>query len=163
NLDLTGGSLTVGGPIVLDGTLTVRGALLVLDNSTVAGSGTLNNQGTVLALGTSAIPVALTTAAGSTLRVLGRSRQNAVLATGRGFRNKGVLELTSDSATASATLTVSGTLINAAGGTVNILAGAGGGRVLNASLDNRGTVTVQRTATLNTTAPSVNTGTVSVS
>jgi hypothetical protein len=121
----------------------------VLNNVSLAGSGTLANQGTLIVQGTSAVNVALTTAAGSTLRVLGGPGGDATLTVANGFANNGMVELTTAGSAAAATLTVgSGTLTNVPGAAINALAGAGGARNLRAVLDNQGAVSVDPGQTL---------------
>jgi RHS repeat-associated protein len=148
-LDLSAGSLTINAPSALNATLTVRGGgTLVLNHATLGGSGSLDNQGTVIVQGSSAIDLPFSAEAGSTLRVLGGPGGDATLTLTNGLTNNGLIELTSAGA-AAATLTVAGgTLINATGGTINILPGSGGSRALNAILDNRGTLTVAQATTL---------------
>ena len=67
----------------------------------------------------------------------------ALLTVTNGFTNNGAIELTDVVSSYGATLTVtSGTLSNPLGSTITALPGAGGGRTLNAQLDNQGTLTV---------------------
>src|SRR5262249_54589060 len=61
-----------------------------------------------------------------------------------------LIDLTCVNAATQARLDVtSGTLVNAAGGTIRSSAAAGGDRQLNAALDNQGTVTVEQTLSMN--------------
>jgi RHS repeat-associated protein/uncharacterized repeat protein (TIGR01451 family) len=91
---LSAGSLTIGGPSVLNATFTISGGTLFLINATLDGTGTLVNQGTVVAEGSSAIDVPLTTAVNSTLSVVG-TNSGTTLTVASGFTNNGLIELTS--------------------------------------------------------------------
>jgi hypothetical protein len=125
-ISLSAGSLSIGGPSVINATFTISGGTLFLIDATLDGSGTLVNQGTVVAQGSSGIYVPFTTAVNSTLEVLGSS-SGTTLTVANGFTNNGLIELTSTGAAAPATLTLTtGTLTNAAGANINCLAGAGG-------------------------------------
>ncbi|HMC11964.1 MAG TPA: hypothetical protein VKH44_11765, partial [Pirellulaceae bacterium] len=101
--------------------------------------------------------------AGSTLRVQAGSCFNSTLTVASGFTNQGLIELTNAGGCGTAaTLNVaSGTLTNAATGTISALAGDGGGRSLNAQLDNQGTINVGSGVTLpiNGTFSNFNAGT----
>ncbi len=102
------------------------------------------NQGLLVLNHTNGLNGALTTTAGSTLRVEGdASGYNAALNVATGFTNNGTIELTSINGVAGATLAVGeGTLINAAGATINSITGTGGSRTLTTALNNLGLVTV---------------------
>ena len=172
-------------------TLTLNGAsaihgngVLALANSTVAGTGTLANLGR-LNVDNSTINAALVNQgllvfrgvnnnlggsfgnqAGATLRVLGANNfGQAILNVANGFTNSGVIELTSVVEVQNATLNVnSGSLVNAAGGQINVLAGTGGPRTLGVQLDNRGTVTINQALTLDQgSADHLNNGTITLS
>ena len=145
-LNLTGGSTLAG-----SGTLTNQGTV-TLDDSTV--SGALDNQGMLVARGVSNLNGAVTTGAGTTLRVLGNNiGQNASLTAANGFTNNGTIELTSADSFRNATLVVtSGTLVNASGAAIQSLVGTDGGRTLTAELDNQGTVTINHPLTINKTS-----------
>jgi hypothetical protein len=84
------------------------------------------------------------------VRLLGRQGGgNSVLNVPNGFENLGVIELTSEFSSWSATLNVTaGALTNAAGGVIRVLEGAAGNRTLGFELDNRGTVEVERSVNL---------------
>ena len=170
-LNLTGSFTTANTVVSLNsstfaatGTLThAASGTLTLDDSTV--SGALDNQGTLVAQGVSNLNGAVTTGAGTMLRVLGNNiGQTASLTAANGFINNGTVELTSADANWSATLTVtSGTLVNASGAAIQSLVGASGSRILIAELDNQGTVTVNQPLTINRTSPAhTNTGTVNI-
>ena len=132
------------------------GQTLTLVGSTI--NMPVDNQGTIIASGNTAINGALTTTAGSILRIgqVDGSTSQATLTVANGFSNLGAIELTVIFGAAyNAQLTVtSGTLTNAAGGTISALPGAaaGGARIIAAQLDNQGTVTVNTPLTIN--APS---------
>ena len=169
-------TLTSGGAINANGRLTFTAGA-------VAGSGTLVNQG-VGTLQSSTVDVALdnqglltlrggtllngpvTTAAGSTLRVEGDATfSGAFVTVANGFTNNGIIDLTAvNGAGNTARLTVTnGSLVNAPGAQLNVLAGTGGARDLFAQLDNQGTLTVAQALTINkTSAQHLNSGTLSV-
>ncbi len=141
---LSGGSLSIGASgATFQSNFTVSGGTLTFDSMTVDGSGTLTiagtltltrstvkvplvNQGMLVVQGTSALTGSLTTAVGSTLRVLASGTATAALTVANGFTNNGAIELTSVDVSRAATLTVSsGTLTNAAGASLSALAGTG--------------------------------------
>ncbi len=129
------------GAITNDGSLT-------LNASTVAQA--LTNNGTLLVNNASSLAGTYANSASSVLRVQGTSAANAAFTVANGFTNNGTIELTSTGAATGATLAVTaGTLVNAAGATIQSLAGAGGSRALTARLDNQGTITVAQTLTTN--------------
>jgi hypothetical protein len=144
-LDLA--STTINGP----GTLTnVAGATTSLRNVTI--NAPLNQQGVLLVRGACPINGAFTTTPGDTVRITGDGTSGpAALTAATSFTNNGVIELTNVSASQGATLTVtSGTLTNAASGTIGSLAGAGGGlRTIAAQIDNQGTLNVNVPLALN--------------
>jgi hypothetical protein len=157
--------------ITLNGAGAINGnAVMALASGTAAGPGTLTNQGTIRSdnstINTTLINQGLLVIrgvgnnltgiidnqAGATLRVLGDGNFSGTQVTfARGFTNSGLIELTSVVNSQLAQLDViSGTLVNAAGAQINILTGSGnGGRVLGAELDNRGTITVGDSLTIN--------------
>ncbi len=156
---------TVNGPGILTNDV---GHTLTMAAGTM--NANLANQGTFIASGSVALNGALTTAAGSTLRVgqVDGTTSLANLTVANGFTNNGAIELTTTFAAAySAALTVTtGTLTNASGGTISSLAGTvgGGARTLAAQLNNQGTVTVSVPLTLNkASAADTNSGTINVS
>ncbi len=111
----------------------------------------LTNNGTLVWLGTSNQNGALTTGAGSTLRISGNgSNGTATLTVANGFTNNGTIELTNTTLSWGATLNVTaGTLTNAPGRSIATLAGAGGGaRTLGLTLDNQGTLDIGVATTL---------------
>ncbi len=129
------------GAITNDGSLTLNG-------SSVAQA--LTNNGTLVANSTSSVAGAYANSASSVLRVQGTSAASGAFTVANGFTNNGAIELTSTGAATAATLAVTaGTLVNAAGATIQSLAGAGGSRALTARLDNQGTITVAQTLSTN--------------
>jgi hypothetical protein len=155
-------SATVNGP----GTLTNAAIKsLVLYGSTV--NAPLHNQGLLTLRGFTTLNGAVTIAAGSTLRVEGDAFCCSAYATvENGFTNNGTIELTAVNSTGtSARLGVNnGTLVNAAGASINVLPGAGGSRQLDVELNNQGTVTVGATTSMNRGVSNhANSGTINVS
>ncbi|HEX9581268.1 MAG TPA: hypothetical protein VF970_09220 [Gemmatimonadales bacterium] len=137
---LTLNSSTVNGP----GTVTnAAGQTLTLFYGTIGATSALDNQGLVVANGTSAINGALTTAAGSTIRLQPDGTTGFSTLNVPSLTNNGTIELTSIGSAYNALLNISGTLTNAAGGTISSLPGTGGARGINAALVNQGTITVQ--------------------
>jgi formylmethanofuran dehydrogenase subunit C len=181
---LSGGSLTigaVGATSRIQRNFTVSGGTLELNRATLEGPGLLTNaatllltgstvnapltnQGTLLAQAVNTLGGALTTAAGSTLRVLGGSAGDAALTVASGFTNHGALELTSADVSRAAALTVSsGTLTNALGASVSAFADTGGTRILGAQLDNQGTLNVAQDLSLTSTGHTLsNSGTIDI-
>jgi hypothetical protein len=126
---LNGGALAGNAPVLTSAALsigagsTVSGLLVVQASSTLSGN----------------------IAAGQTIRVQGSGSGSGSLTASAGFTNAGTIELTSTNISL-ASLTVSaGTLTNT--GTISALAGAGGSRTLNATLDNQGLLTGVGTVT----------------
>ena len=134
---------------VAGNTLSIRGS------STIATA--LVNQGTIVAAGSTIFSGAVTQAPGSLLRVFGFSGQGAAtltVSTAGGLTNGGAIELSDSNAAYGATLKISGgPLVNATGATIDLALGANGPRTIDAMLDNKGTVTVSRDATLSGTSP----------
>ncbi|MGE3817844.1 MAG: putative Ig domain-containing protein, partial [Isosphaeraceae bacterium] len=164
---MTISSTTVGGDV----TLTNAGTLTVF-NTTVNGPGTLTNAaGGALMLANVAINAALanagtvtvgasggtlsgglSNAAGAVLRVQPGSFPgwggDATLTVAQGFTNAGAIDLTTSAGNSgtSRLAVTAGALVNA--GAITASAGGGGGRVLAAELDNRGSLTVSQPLTL---------------
>lgn len=92
-------------------------------------------------------------AAGQTLHLLANSSFTSTLTAASGFVNNGLIRLDSSASTQAALNVTSGTLTNAAMGTLEFLFGTSSGhtRQLGASLDSLGLVTVEAGATLNLT------------
>src|SRR6185312_14882838 len=153
-------STTLNGP----GTLTnAAGKTLNTDNSTI--NANLVNQGLLVFRGTANnLGGSFENQGGATVRLLGDGTfDQSILNVASGFTNSGVIELTSVVNGQNATLNVGGgSLVNAVGGQINVLAGTGGPRGLGVQLDNRGTVTIEQTLLLNgSSADHVNSGTIS--
>ena len=124
-----GRTFTVNGPATLS-----AGAVL-WRAATWTGTGTLTNNATMTFSFKAAISSTLVQ--NGTLRVLGGSFDfnTPPLTVANGFTNNGTIELTSVASPGLATLTVTnGTLTNAPGGTINVLTGAGGDRIIIAPL-----------------------------
>ncbi len=130
----------------------------------------LDNQGLLQALSGSSVissaAGAFTTTNTSTLRVQANNALGpTTLTVANGFTNNGLIELTSINGPAQpATLSVtSGTLTNAATRTIDVLAGTGGARTLNAQLNNQGTINLGTNLTINVPgADHLNSGTINV-
>lgn len=137
DLGLTINNSTLNGAVTLtnaeDEELTLSGATAV--------NMALVNEGTLVIVNASTLNGGLTTAAGSTLRVLSIGFGGASLTVTSGFSNNGLVELTSNTANG-VSMTVNGTLLNAEGSIISVLAGQGGTRTLTTQLDNRGTLTI---------------------
>jgi hypothetical protein len=149
---------TVNGP----GTVTnVGGTKLRVLNTTF--NAPLVNQGFLETKGASAITGGLTTAAGTTIEVLGDAFCcAATLTVPGGFTNNGRVNLFAvNTGGTSVTLDVpSGTLVNAAGGTIYSDVG-GGSRAIQAQLDNQGMIQVVQDLVIGrASAAHVNTGTI---
>ncbi len=95
----------------------------------------------------------LTTNPGSKLLVRGVNVTGAGAASAtitNGFTNTAAIELTTSTTNYAVTLTVpSGTLVNAASGTITSAIGSNGSRTISAQLDNQGTITVLQPLALN--------------
>jgi hypothetical protein len=144
--------LAISTTAIVPHTVTVpSGQLLHIVSGTLAAP--IVNDGTVLINGSVTLAGAITTNPGSTMRVQGASiHGTAALTVTNGFTNNGLLELTSVGGGFSSGMAITtGTLVNAAGGTMNVLAGAGGGRTFTGALiDNLGTLGVGAAWTANT-------------
>jgi hypothetical protein len=157
-LTLTLSSATVNGP----GTL-ISGRSLTMTSSTV--NAPLVNQGTLVAWRSCALNGPFTTAAGSTVRILGETFNlfttgNAVLTVENGFTNNGTIELSESSAIVFGyrhdvrLIVKNGPLLNAAGASLRVLPIPNtnppqqGGRTLDAQLDNQGTLLVAAPLTI---------------
>src|SRR5207237_8385142 len=173
-----GGTLSGAGTVALTSDTLYLGqsfsnsvVALVLNGATVNGPGTLTNSAgkTLVALASTInAPLVnqgllllhsyynylngpLTTAAGSTLRVEGDYAASgpSYVTVANGFTNNGTIELTTINGASYASFSdTGGTLVNAAGATVNILAGSGGNRQIDVELNNQGTVSVSARTTM---------------
>jgi hypothetical protein len=123
---------------------TVSGGTLRLLNASFSGS--LVNRGTVLALGTDIVAGALTTVAGSTIRVVSDATYKDCDLTVPSFTNNGRIELISNSRLRVGTTGApTGTLTNASGGTITASTNSSqfaATYVSGAAFNNQGTVSV---------------------
>jgi hypothetical protein len=145
--------------------ITTETVALSLDNATINGPGTLTNAagrtlnvvggtlnaplvnaGTLVAFNNPNVNGNVTTMPGSVIRVLSVGFGGARLTVANGFTNNGLVDITANVSNGSA-LVVNGTLVNEAAGSITVT-GTAGGRALNADLDNRGTMTVDVSLTL---------------
>ena len=138
-------NLTIDGPARLLGP--TGGEFLIRDwtiNAPVVVTGDLRIDGVVR------FNSPMTVAAGKTLRLAGSGQTGqAVLTVANGFVNEGIIELGSEVGPYHAQLTVTtGTLTNAVGGVLRAVEGALGQRILDAHLDNRGTLAVEKNTSL---------------
>ena len=120
-------------------------------------------QGTLIATGTGSMNGTLTTGVGSLLRVQGVSTLggHATLTVPNGFTNQGTIELSGLDGYGGTLAVTSGTLVNAAGATIQTVVGGGGPRALAAELNNQGTVTTAQGLELNrASADHLNSGTI---
>jgi hypothetical protein len=169
-LELSGGALSFATTFTINGTLLLDGGTLDLLNKDLDGSGTttngptsswtilggglrktvihtaLDNQGTLEVRGGVDLQGSFSNDAGAALRVVGDGTGTVnfqVLRVANGFTNDGLFEFSTTQPFYYVSLGVtSGTLTNAADGTIHALAGAGGSNQINAELDNEGTLTV---------------------
>ncbi|MGE5743833.1 MAG: beta strand repeat-containing protein [Gemmatimonadota bacterium] len=161
-LSLSFTNSTVNGPGTLGNAAT---RTLFAQNTTF--NGPVVNQGVLRARSSTVFTGSLTTSVGSTLRVEGDAACCAAFVTvANGFTNNGAIDLTAINGASgtSAGLTVtSGSLTNAAGASINSLAGTGGSRTLTAQLVNLGTLAVSQPLTINHgSAAHTNSGTITV-
>jgi hypothetical protein len=139
----------------------LQGALV---NAPLVNEGTLQVFG---ALGPGNVIESLRNAPGGTIRIEGHFlRTESALIVPGGFTNDGAIELTSDGYDAPASgarLEAStGPLVNAPGGTITTLPGAGGTRTLSGRIDNQGTITINSPTTWVNKGASTNAGAVAV-
>ncbi|MDZ4804357.1 MAG: CARDB domain-containing protein [Candidatus Eisenbacteria bacterium] len=109
----------------------------------------LDVQGTLLTQGATSVNGALSTSAGSIIRVLPVPGQSATLTVSTGFTNNGVLEIASPLGWPSSMVVTAGTLTNAPGGMIDALPAGSGTRTLTAALDNQGTLNVSTNLVVN--------------
>ncbi len=160
---LTGSTLT--GPAV---SVAAGGVLSLSTTSTV--NAALVNAGTLAAgvppfFCSATLNGALTTVAGSLVRVQAGASNGCTLTVASGFTNHGTIELTKagDAIGGSGLTVASGTLVNAPDGTISSVAGSGGGRTLTAQLDNQGTVSLGLGLAIDrSSADHTNSGTINV-
>ena len=142
----TGTSISLPNTTLNAATTVEPGGTLFLPGSDVPA--TLTNGGTVeFSTGTNTATT-IVTSPGSLLRVLANVN-GTTLTVANGFTNNGTIELTSSALTAPTLTVASGTLTIAPGANLVAVAGSGGGRILNAKLDNQGTVSLLAPLTIN--------------
>ena len=123
---------------------------------------TLVNEGRVILQSSPVISGSLTTVPGSVLEVRAAVGSTSATITS-GFTNNGLIELRTVNAFFGNSLTVGGTLVNAAGGIIRSVTGFGG-KTLAAQLDNQGTLEVNEALTLaRASAQHVNSGSILIS
>jgi hypothetical protein len=156
------GTLSFSGILNLKTELSNTNLLLFLNNTTVNGPGrllnaagqvlsllrctinaTMENRGLLLAAAPNGLNGGLSNLIGATIRLYsGGGPFDTGLAVAGGFTNAGTIELTSSNAPGTTVLEVNGgAFVNL--GTLASLAGAGGQRNLNATLDNAGTIQLE--------------------
>jgi len=150
NFAQDGGAVTGAGTLGLSG-LTIAGPGTFVNAAgrttyfnTVTVNSPISNEGLLEVGSSSAINGALSTVASSTIRLASDgSTGNSTLTVANGFTNEGVIELSSTIGAYTAGLVVtSGTLVNAVGASINSIVGTGGARVLNAAVQNDGSINV---------------------
>lgn len=165
-LDATGATITLGAGITsgfTNGNL-VTGTLNGTGNVSVAAGATLFVRssaisvpvavaGTLVLEGSTTLGAALTTTSTATVRAQGSGAAgNSTVTIANGFTNNGLLELSHGGGGSGQGITLSvttGTLTNAATGTIASVAGSGGGpRTLDVTLANLGGLTVNQPLTL---------------
>jgi hypothetical protein len=186
-LEVDAGTFSLGSATsVIDATFTVNGGSLQLTGTTFNGLGTLTNSGDVkvtastvntslsnsgslqVQLGSSTFNGAFTNTSAGTVTVLAglNAFVDATLKVANGFTNDGLIVMTAGPnfvGTASTLIVASGTLTNAADGTINSSAGTGGARILNAQLDNQGVMNISQPLTLAAnSAAQQNSGTINI-
>ena len=157
---------TFNGP----GTLTNDAGETLTLSQTNSITAPLVNAGTLLSgvppfVSSNTISGAFSNVAGSLTRVHAGGSNSATLTIAQGFTNHGTIELTkaNDAIGAAFFNVTNGTLVNASDGTIRSAVGTGGGRTLNAQLDNQGTLSVLHPLTVNRVgAAHLNSGTMSI-
>jgi formylmethanofuran dehydrogenase subunit C len=120
-INLSGGSLSIAAPSVLNALFTVSDGMLLLGNAALNGSGTLVNQGTLVVQGNSTINVPLATVNSSSINVNGGDLTVNLSGTSPSFINNGAINIASGR-----TFTISGGVLanfnngTLSGGTYNI-------------------------------------------
>ncbi|MDZ4804543.1 MAG: sialidase family protein, partial [Candidatus Eisenbacteria bacterium] len=157
-LSATGRMITLNGASTVD----ARGRV-ILSGSTTTGTGTLANAGELRLHGATAISIPLSTSNGSFLRVQGLPGLDATPTMAVGFINEGTIELSSLVGWSSSLTVASGTLTNASGGVIEVLADGNAARTLTAALDNQGTLNLSTGLVVNkASAAHMNSGTINV-
>ena len=155
SLQITSSQLNVSNALLINGN-----GVLELNAANVVGSGTVANAGLISVHGGSSIENAITTAAGSGIRIEGTGTYGfAQLTHTAAFTNEGTIELTSVGGVFPATITsLGGAITN--DGLILLNAGAQGSRILNSPIINQASLSVEQGATL--TKSLTNSGGVSV-
>jgi hypothetical protein len=140
------------------GAFTLVGEVFNLNGGAISGqdlyiqNGTFNNNNATVAFGADFVgSVAYAGDLGASQRIdlFATGNFNSTLSAGSGFTSRGVINLNSTAAT-TATLGVSGTFTNEAGGVVNVEPGSGGLRFLTMTeLVNRGTINLKADTSFN--------------
>lgn len=141
---LTGsGTLAVTNATVNGGVFTLSSGLAMQLRGTTV-SAPFVNDGFTWVVTNSALTGAVTNSAGATLRIASNGESGATaLSVATGFVNDGAIELSSTVGGYNATLDiVSGTLVNAVGGSITALPGSGGNRTISGSVANNGQVQI---------------------
>lgn len=122
------------------------------------------NEGLLLSDGANTISGSLTTLTSSIIRLLPTGATGFTNLTVAGFTNAGSIELTASVSSYTTQLTIaSGTLVNAASGSISSLPGTGGSRTLVGAVDNQGSIAIDHPlAWTATNANITNAGTLSV-
>ena len=157
---LDASSSTLNGP----GTIT-NAAAETLSIQTCTVNAPLVNNGTLVLKGTGNVNGGYTSGVGSGLRLWGMGGAgSSIQAFASGFTNNGSIEMNSFGGVYAAIFNVtSGTLVNAASRTIDVLAGTGGVRTFGLQLDNQGTLNVGAALTLEKTGSAhSNSGTINV-
>jgi uncharacterized repeat protein (TIGR03803 family) len=163
----TGGSRTITDTLVNQGQISVESAsLLTIQGTYSAAGGNISGPGylygctldvtaspatpTTILIAAGGVTLATNNLANTTLWVQGNSPfNNATLTVAPGLTNHGTILLESISNTFSETLaTGSGTFTNAADGTIQVIANAGGSRTLTGTLVNQGQISVDNASLL---------------
>ena len=170
--NLAGGDIVNAGQVTVDGTAASlnfaddytwdeTGGLLLLNDGSLGGTGTVTNSSTIVLdwgnidadlVNDGTIDVVWTSgeingafANNGALNVTGNAtRGSAEVVVASGFTNTGTITLdnTDGGASHNATLTVNGTLVNAAAGVIRLDDTAGGSRILEADIDNQGLIDI---------------------
>lgn len=156
DLSLTGTGCTIAGAA-----LVAAGRNWNLTGCVVNAS--LDVQGTLVSQGSTNVNGALSTTAGSLIRVEPIVGQSATLTVSTGFTNNGTIEIADASGWPSSLIVTSGTLTNAPGGVISNPVASSTAQTLTAALDNQGTVNILAHLLLNkTSAVHLNSGTINV-
>jgi hypothetical protein len=186
-IQVTGGTFTIfGGNSVLDGDLTVLGGSLHLSGANLNGLGTVTNNGDLVAVASTVVNTALdnegslevqqgsstfngafTNGSTGSVTIIGALTDfaDANLNVANGFTNSGLITMTAGPrlvGQASTLSVLSGTLTNAASGTINVLPGTGGFRGFAGQLDNQGVLNVSQFLFASVGSASKNSGTINI-